>query len=290
MTWKSLHIFCHDFSQQDDLILFINEYSKKLKKENLINKWFFIRYWEGGPHIRYRIKITQKFNDTNLSDLYLYINEKEFKNTVEKEKYYENHSFDGDKVEINQLMWYKNGDVVEIQYKPEYERYGGEKLIGISEKLFEDSSFLACELIGSYKNFSKRVLVLSVISKRIITDVLSELPKNEIKEILVDNINYWSNFEKYDHTLIDFYNKNNNYVEFLNSNIEFNNLINDIVFKFKKAMFIINNNLQNNTYVASVLMSHIHMLNNRVGVTPVYERINYKLILEEIENEKVLEF
>ncbi|PGP66465.1 hypothetical protein COA00_21855, partial [Bacillus cereus] len=53
--WNSIHVFLHDSNNyhsfmEEDLNLFLQE----MKKNKLIDKWFFIRYWEGGPHIRLR--------------------------------------------------------------------------------------------------------------------------------------------------------------------------------------------------------------------------------------------
>ena len=49
--WKSLHIFYYD--NHDELLCF--GILPIIKKYN-IRQFFFIRYWEQGPHIRFRIK------------------------------------------------------------------------------------------------------------------------------------------------------------------------------------------------------------------------------------------
>ena len=40
---------------------------KKLFDENLINQYFFIRYWEKGPHIRLRLKRKPEIKAEELS-------------------------------------------------------------------------------------------------------------------------------------------------------------------------------------------------------------------------------
>ena len=51
-SWLSIHMFVWDYSLFDNLIEHI---SSELKKAD-INNFFFIRYWEGGPHMRFRFK------------------------------------------------------------------------------------------------------------------------------------------------------------------------------------------------------------------------------------------
>lgn len=44
---KSIHYFIHNFDDQDRLIVKLKEIFKDIQ-------WFYIRYWEGGPHLRIR--------------------------------------------------------------------------------------------------------------------------------------------------------------------------------------------------------------------------------------------
>ncbi|MDA6131158.1 hypothetical protein OSK38_27810, partial [Escherichia coli] len=53
-NWKAYHVFYH--GNLDILIQqCIKPITKKLLSEGIAEKFFFIRYWEGGPHIRLRV-------------------------------------------------------------------------------------------------------------------------------------------------------------------------------------------------------------------------------------------
>ena len=49
--WKSIYIYCHDVWVQEKLLLELRPLLDETKK-----RWFFIKYWYGGPHIRLRFE------------------------------------------------------------------------------------------------------------------------------------------------------------------------------------------------------------------------------------------
>ena len=108
-------------------------------KEVMDNKWaeqyFFIRYWEKGPHIRLRF-----LGDKDVL-------EKEVKPALIKhfETYFKQHP--SERQDPNWLedaepeyAWYPNNTVQFIEYEPETDRYGGPHGLIVSEKQFQHSS------------------------------------------------------------------------------------------------------------------------------------------------------
>lgn len=286
MKWKSLHIFCHDFKQQDQIIKYLYEFSKKLINDNIIKKWFFIRYWDGGPHIRYRIELIETEVDKNyLEELYEYIHDFNFINTVNKEEYYKNHSFDGQEVDWNSLNWFENGEIVTMIYEPENDRYGGLDVIKYSEDLFYYSSELSSILIEKFDNISKRILCAYVVTNKIIKGVLSSFHKIYIIENIKTTISYWNQFSVFDDKIENFYLNNDKFINYLKSDDDLQIIIEKFINQINLKLENIKEHVIDDEYLVSIVFSHLHMLNNRLGVTPIYERIAYKYILKEIEND-----
>lgn len=111
----------------------------KLKKEKIINKYFFIRYWESGPHIRLRLSVTEE----NLVDRLKKIVEKKIQSYFKKypsfrkdEKYHKTFG-----------KLYDNNSIQMIEYIPETDRYGGINAMSISESQFCSSSEATLKLL-----------------------------------------------------------------------------------------------------------------------------------------------
>lgn len=143
--WLSFHVFLADPAHterylQERLAPAIEAW----RRDGSIDGWFFIRYWEGGPHLRIRLRgaITRQEDAVAgvlSADIETYLSER----APTREDYYRGHSFDGRHVEVADLPWYDEGSVVRIDYVPEYQRYGGHGAMSASEELFQHSSRLA---------------------------------------------------------------------------------------------------------------------------------------------------
>ena len=100
-----------------------------------IDSFFFIRYWERGPHIRLRFLGDPEKLESELKPAYL----KHFG------AYFEAHPSERKEPEYapdtpEDLKWFPNNSVQFITYEPETERYGGEHCLVISEEHFMFSS------------------------------------------------------------------------------------------------------------------------------------------------------
>lgn len=148
MAWHSLHIFYHNQDKWDSLLLHI--YRQLKNGFNKAPSFFFIRYWEGGPHIRLRIK---NINDYGEDQLKKNINNffQLQPSTIEIDK---KHFYNQYKVLISSdenLDWYPNNSVQEIPYIPEVERYNGNEMMTLSELQFEYSSRYVLEFLQATK-------------------------------------------------------------------------------------------------------------------------------------------
>lgn len=159
--WTSYHIFYFDAQLQEKLLCeCIGPMMRNYREEGKIEKWFFIRYWEGGPHIRLRFIDRGEVKKEIMEALRSYLKEHPSHSTLTREQYYKGHTFDGEPIAEEDLPWYGDNAVVPIAYEREYERYGGENAIPYCENIFMKSSEMAVDLIeASGSNLGVRISV-----------------------------------------------------------------------------------------------------------------------------------
>ncbi|MEX2803665.1 thiopeptide-type bacteriocin biosynthesis protein [Streptococcus sp. H31] len=265
MKWDSYHIFYHNYEKHDELINIIDDYMIKVNEK----QWFFIRYWDGGPHIRFRVK-------SGFETKKLFVNVEAFikrnltQIKIDKDKFYKsslkyrNSGDDG-------TQWYEEGDIKIIDYIPEYERYGGKELMELTEKLFISSSKLSCYLIKKHRNFSVKLLLVKALISILLESIFEKCvsSKKNYKSTLRDYMNFWD-FK--DSIEINRFWRNN--VESLskikgslNMDYKIGEFLQEMIAGFEKIQAY----LQNERYFASILLSHIHMFCNRMGIAPLYE-------------------
>lgn len=147
--WQSLHVFLIDTEKQNQfLIKCIYPKIQKLLSEHKISQWFFMKYWEGGPHLRLRVKAISTENLVALQQqLSTEISDYCSNETFSKEDFYRDNKFDGNAVNTEELPWYEEGSIEQIAYEPELERYGGSHGMKVSEQLFHASSEFAVGIL-----------------------------------------------------------------------------------------------------------------------------------------------
>lgn len=267
--WKSKHIFIHDYKLVDYFLK--NDLLPFLDTQKDLN-YFFIRYWNGGPHIRLRYKL-----DENSNDKELIVNiENILKNFREKysEHAFEPVSYNKDVTEMENIKpdkIYPNYSIQDIEYEPEYQRYGGKNVMGMSEKLFIESSKFASTVI---QNFEQNLRYSIVI------DIMYECSKiavdtgycNDLIEFFTAYKNIWSRFEiskdipKLDKVI-------SRRMEVLDKNVSSQSFYSHYLNEYKKSLECIkkNQSLYEGYNIMYIAISHIHMLNNRLGVSPENE-------------------
>lgn len=150
-NWSSLHVFLSDPAQS---LRFLREWLtpqiKKLTSEKTISAWFFIRYWDGGPHLRLRFATRDAVGLTDFQrQLGAAVDAYKAPRPLTREEYYGAHKFDGGAVDVASLAWYGDGAVVPIAYEPETVRYGGARAVHVNERLFRASSDIALRLCAA---------------------------------------------------------------------------------------------------------------------------------------------
>ncbi|MBF8807630.1 MAG: hypothetical protein IC227_03630 [Enterococcus lacertideformus] len=114
-TWKSFHIFIRDMKWQEMIIIQISEFFQKNNDYKKI-KLFFIRYWEGGPHLRIRFSSFDKEVETEFKERINQLLLDYPGKNLEKVKYY--HSIDldleGFSLTPETLPWFEEKSIQEI--------------------------------------------------------------------------------------------------------------------------------------------------------------------------------
>jgi thiopeptide-type bacteriocin biosynthesis protein len=119
----------------------IKPFVQSILKEELATQFFFIRYWERGPHIRLRFKGDRNILEQEVKPWLTFF----FLNYFQA-KPSQRHEPDWVKALPAAQRWFANNSLQFITYEPEIQRYGGTTGILVAEKQFEISSqaVLAC--------------------------------------------------------------------------------------------------------------------------------------------------
>jgi thiopeptide-type bacteriocin biosynthesis protein len=162
--WISVHIF-YSANLSPVLADCVAPLVSKLQKEALISRYFFIRYWLSGSHVRLRLLPAENVSEETIREivdpaissfltrrpaLFQVANDnprlKEFYRRMFIAEY-------GEDVlvakygEGGEIPEYPNNSFHYIEYEPEPLRYGGAKGIELAEKHFEVSSDIVLKLI-----------------------------------------------------------------------------------------------------------------------------------------------
>lgn len=129
--WISAYIF-HQLSFEQLIAECLYPLLESMRHDDRINNCFFIRYWEGGTHLRLRIQLKNGNLRTELEALI----QQEFKSYFGQMK---------QKAKKSRLDF--------VPYLPEYQRYGGQAFIEPAERHFGHSSKVIAKLIR--ENYSQ---------------------------------------------------------------------------------------------------------------------------------------
>jgi thiopeptide-type bacteriocin biosynthesis protein len=159
--WISIHIF---YSSNGNPLLAdcVAPLVAKLRAGGLISRYFFIRYWLGGPHIRLRLLpaegvAAEAVKEVAEADLRAFLARRpalyEIDRKVLGPLYRSMYEAEYGAEELvarygpdGEIPFYENNSFHYIDYEPEYGRYGGEAGVDMAERHFEVSSDLVLKL------------------------------------------------------------------------------------------------------------------------------------------------
>ncbi|MCX6580677.1 MAG: hypothetical protein NT166_10900 [Candidatus Aminicenantes bacterium] len=133
-TWLAAYLYYAE-PWEDFLLKVMKPFVDDVMEKALAEQFFFIRFWERGPHIRLRFKGETDILQNQVKPRL----EKYFLNYFKEHPSLRQDPDDMEKWPADQ-QWRPNDSVQYIQYDPEVERYGGPYAILTAEKQFEASS------------------------------------------------------------------------------------------------------------------------------------------------------
>jgi len=140
--WRSYHLFRAEPWEEflgAGVRPLVDELAGDGLSDGLIQGFFFIRYWERGPHIRLRLKTAHRKDvdrrvHAHFADYFARIPSRRTNSGADD--------------------WLPNDTVQEIAYEPETVRYGGPARLPIAERQFEASSRAVFGVIGEGRDWS----------------------------------------------------------------------------------------------------------------------------------------
>lgn len=120
--WMSAHLFCAP-PWEDLLLLRIEPLARRAMAAGDLRVFFFIRYFEGGPHLRVRFQCGPVAQQRFAAAL---------ENVAREEGRARRDCGLGEEASTVTVRW--------IGYEPEYDRYGGAEGVAIAERHFFDST------------------------------------------------------------------------------------------------------------------------------------------------------
>ncbi|HEX9964802.1 MAG TPA: lantibiotic dehydratase C-terminal domain-containing protein [Allosphingosinicella sp.] len=139
-AWHSVHLFVAAERDLDALALEAGSWMAD-QKVGSSRPWFFIRYMEGGPHLRLRAKAD---DDEAWSSLKRHMTDvcAKLARGKEPDQWARAVTTPTRRGEVH-----APGQAVEMAYEPETIRYGGEEALAVHEDLFATSSAIATEVV-----------------------------------------------------------------------------------------------------------------------------------------------
>ena len=153
--WLSAHVFYN--GDQDRLMeATLWPLAKALKHSDAVTQFFFVRYWERGPHVRLRFKvpnsteiptIQQKIAAATRTHFLRWPSDGPLDAAAYDALQKEQHSLEYGTQRTSAPGVVIGSCVEYIPYRPELQRYGGAVGMAISEKQFDASSTASCEML-----------------------------------------------------------------------------------------------------------------------------------------------
>ena len=287
MAWRAMHIFYYD--NQDDILK--SAVRETLDKES-VDDFFFIRYWENGPHIRLRLRDVSDAKFQQVKDkIQNYMNQNKSLVELDVEEFRHMSDVLGKREGMTNSDYrlVDNNSVEEWKYEPELVKYSGNAGVAFAEKEFIHSSKLALDVVDIGMKQNLKYFFASCYALDVIKALYSE--PQEQKAFIEQYIKYWKGFNGL---------KNDKAIEAYTlavKNLPMDRKSIDSIknffeaknnFCFHKNLYLELNKAAENKVIEEdainrFAVNFIHLFNNRIGITPSEE------VLMGILTEKIME-
>lgn len=287
-AWISAYLF-YTGSANKYLIECIQPFIKKMKYEKGLIRYFFIRYYEGGPHIRLRLLV-----------------KKEEESKWKKRLYSKHKAYNAEIKKCTKISEeYANFGIQFVEYIPEINRYGGIHVMNEAEKQFESGSEVVLHNLMQYsENWKDNTAFFLAIKMHLVFFVSMGFSIQEMMKTCKFFIWEWlpslydttkPEKEQQQFFLSEFAKKFNLYKEqmilavsaFLKeiqTNPSKDTGLNTYYLKNKKINKMYTDKNINLSIESSITTSFMHMTHNRIGIINTDEAYLVYLLYKCIEN------
>jgi len=149
LPWRAWHIFLDGPDALDDLVVSAVQPAAAIADATDGASWFFLRYWENGHHLRFRARGLSRAQAANLGERFRATARAIVERSPQEgARIHTPLPGDGWHLDPQALPVFPQGSVEQIAYEPEIRRYGGTQGLALNEALFADSSRLALRVIA----------------------------------------------------------------------------------------------------------------------------------------------
>ncbi|WP_328334787.1 MULTISPECIES: lantibiotic dehydratase C-terminal domain-containing protein [unclassified Streptomyces] len=150
-AWASWHVYQHQ-GQDRLLVESVSPLVRDVRAEGLADRGFVLRYWDGGPHVRLRLRATSDAALAELEsrvpgELRRWCRDHPSERAMGAEEYALLRARIGDPASAAEVV--PDGSVVRAAYEPEHERYGRGAALAACEEHFDDSTRIALDVLAA---------------------------------------------------------------------------------------------------------------------------------------------
>lgn len=259
--WLSVHLFYSDLDQLLTKAVF--PFVHQMKAQNAFSQYFFIRYSEGGKHVRLRMKTTQL--DFLKATVTHYFN-----------TFFKNYPF---QKAVIQEQIYPNNSIQHIDYQPEWQRYGGQKGLLVAEQQFQLSSETVQAIMVADSDWSYESLIGVALQLHLVFMKAVGFDTIELKP-------FWCTyFKKWAVIVPENYHPTENHILQQTTTLDFIqdfwhdlNTIEAFEDEILQKWYNQNKKLIDLPFFQSFYDSYVHMTNNRLGISNIDELLIARLI------------
>lgn len=156
-TWSAVYVYLHRNRADIDSFLLehLAPHAEELVAAGHASAWFYLRYWDGGPHLRARFLDADGDAVAGFADRMRALAKETSAAALDldSDAYYANLP------QADPARWHADGDVVDAVYEPETERYGGPRALEVCEDFFAVSTRIALAVLRSAPEPHQRQVV-----------------------------------------------------------------------------------------------------------------------------------
>ncbi|WP_150240349.1 thiopeptide-type bacteriocin biosynthesis protein [Nocardiopsis quinghaiensis] len=146
-TWSAVYVHLHRDRERIDAFLLdhLAPRAEELVARGRAKAWFFLRYWDGGPHLRVRFLDA----DADAVEAFSEHMRAAAAETADDAVALDSAAYYANLPQADPGRWHGDGDVVGAVYEPETGRYGGPGALEVCEDFFCVSSAIALAVLRS---------------------------------------------------------------------------------------------------------------------------------------------